>query len=135
MQKAIKEAPSEETLHQRILEQECYTKLVEIILTAITELSGAEDPSVSHEAQVDKINGMIEFMWEKGVKSGCKTLTGKLFSDFVTAGHDTEMMNSAKDIANTKMQADKFIKQWKNKHDTETRIRNKSKQKTLFKKW
>ena len=77
VQKAIREAPLEETLHQRILEQECYTKLVEIIYTAITELSGAEDPPVSHETEVDKINGMIKFMWEKGVKPGCKTLTGE----------------------------------------------------------
>ena len=77
VQKAIKEAPSEETLHQRILEQECYTELVEIILTAITDLSEKEDPSVSHKVKVDKINRMIEFMREKGVKPGCK---GKQYS-------------------------------------------------------
>ena len=118
VQKAIKEAPTEETLHQRIAEQECYTELVEIILTAITDLSEAEELSVSHEGKVDKINGMIKFMWEKGVKLGCKTLTGEtVFSDFITAGHNTDTMNSARDIANTKMPADIFIKQWKNKHD------------------
>ena len=72
VQKAIKEAPTEETLHQRIDEQECYTKLVEIILTAITDLSEAEELSVSNEDKIDRINGMIEFMWEKGVKPGCK---------------------------------------------------------------
>ena len=35
---------------------------------------------------------------------------------------------------NTKRQADKFIKQWKNKHDNETRIRNKNKQRELLEK-
>ena len=112
VQKAIKEAPSEEMLQQRIMEQECYTKLVEIILTAITDLLEAGDLSVSHEVKVEKINGMIEFMQDKGVRPGCKKLTKEtVFSDFITAGHDTETMNSARDIANTKMPADKFIKQ------------------------
>ena len=135
VQKTIKEAPLEETLCQRIAEQECYTKLVEIILTAITDLSEAEDPSVSHEVKVDKISGLIKFMWEKGVKPGCKTLTGEtVFSEFITVGHDTETMNLARDIANTKVPADEFIKQWKNKHDTETRIRNNSKQRELLEK-
>ena len=84
MQKATKEAPSEETLHQVIVDQECYTKLVEIILTAITDLTEAEDPSVSHKVKIDKINGMIKFMLEK-VKPGWKTLTGKtVLSDFIT---------------------------------------------------
>ena len=122
VQKAINEAPTEETLCQRIAEQECYTELVEIILTAITDLSEAEELSVSHESKVDKINGMIEFMWEKGVKPGCKTLRGEtVFSDFIT-------MNLARDIANTKMPADKFIK-WKNgqikmtmKQELETKV-------------
>ena len=79
---------------------------------------------------------MIEFMQDKGVRPGCKTLTRKtVFSDFQTAGTDTETMNSARDIVNTKMPADKFIKQWKNKHDNETRIRNKNKQRELLEKW
>ena len=103
--------------------------MVEIILTAITDLSDAGDLSVSHEAKAEKINGMIEFMWDKGVRPGCKTLTKEtIFSDFIMAGNDTETMNSARDIANTKMPADEFIKQWKNKHDDKTRIRNKNKQ-------
>ena len=54
-------------------------------------------------------------------------------------GHDlhglTETMNLARDIANTKMPADEFIKQWKNKHDNETRIRNKNKQREPLEKW
>ena len=134
MQKAIKEALTEETLCQKIAEQECYTELVEIILTAITDLSEAEELSVTHESKGDKINGMIKFMWEKGVKPGCKTLTGEtVFSDFITAGHNTETMNLARNITNTKMPVDEFIKQWKNKH--ETRIRNKSKQRELLEKW
>ena len=113
VQKAIKEATSEEMLQQKIAEQECYTELVDIILTAITDLSEAEDLSASHEVKVEKINGMIEFMQDKGVRPGCKTLTKEtVFSDFITAGHNTETMNSAKDIVNTKMPADTFITQW-----------------------
>ena len=43
-------------------------------------------------------------MPDKGVKPGCKTLTRETtYSDFITAGNDTETMNSARDIANTKM--------------------------------
>ena len=116
-------------LRQRIAEQQCYTELVEIILAAITDLSDACDLSKSHEEQIEKINGMIEFMRDKGVKPGCKTLTREtVFSDFLTAGNHTETMNSARDIVNTKMPEDEFIKQWRNKHDDDTRIRNKSKQ-------
>ena len=75
-------------------------------------------------------------MWDKGVRPGCKILTREtVFSDFQTAGTNRETMNSAGDIANTKMPADKFIKQWKNKYDDETRIRNKNKQRELLEKW
>ena len=110
--------------------------MVKIILPAITDLSEAGDLSVSHEVKVEKINGMIEFMQDKGVRPGCKILTKEtVFSDFITAGHDTETMNSARDIADTKMPADEFIKQWKNKHDGKTRIRNKNKQRELLEKW
>ena len=56
-------------LRQRITKQECYTELVEIILAAITDLSDACDLSTSHEEKVEKINGMIEFMRDKGVKT------------------------------------------------------------------
>ena len=125
-------------LRQRITKQECYTELVEIILTAITDFcADAGHLSISHEERVEKINRMIEFMWDKGVKPGCKTLIREtVFSDFITAGHNTETMNSARDIVNTKMPADQFIKQWKNKHDDETRIRNKNKQiELLEKRW
>ena len=74
-------------------------------------------------------------MRDKGVRPGCKTLTNEMvFSDFITAGHDTETMNSAKDIVNTKLPADAFITQWKNKQGDETRIRNKSKQRELLEK-
>ena len=135
VQKAIKESPTEETLVQRIAEQECYTDLMKIILTAITDLSEAEELSVSHKDKIDKINGMIKFMREKGVKPGCKTLTGEtVFSDPITAGHDTGTMDSARGIINTKLPADEFIKQWKNQHDNKTRIRNKSKQRELLEK-
>ena len=135
VQKAIKDARSEEMLQQRITEQECYTELVEIILAAITDLSDASDLSTSREEKVEKINRMIEFMRDKGVKPGCKMLTREtVFLDFLTAGHDTETMNSARDIVNTKMPADEFIKQWEKNHDEETRIRNKNKQRELLEK-
>ena len=95
------------------MEQKCYTELVEIIIAAITDLSEAGDLSTSHEEKVEKINEMIKFMRDKGVKPGSKTLTREtVFLDFITAGHNTETMKSARDIVNTKMPADKFIKQW-----------------------
>ena len=135
IQKAIKEAHSEEILQQRITRQECNTELVEIILAAIADLSDACDLSTSHEEKLEKINGMIEFMWDKGVKPGCKTLTRETgFSDFLAAGNNTETMKSARDIVNTKMPACEFTKQWKNKHNDETRIRNKNKQRELLEK-
>ena len=135
VQKAIKDAPSEEILQKKIAEQECYTELVEIILAAITDLSDVCDLSKEHVMHVEKINGMIKFMCDKGVKPGCKTLTRETtFSDFITAGNNTETMNSARDIANTKMTGGKFIKQWRNKHDNEIRAKNKSKQRELLEK-
>ena len=135
VQKTIKDARSEEILWQRITEQECYIELVEIIPAAITDLLDACDLSKSHEEHIEKINGMIEFMRDKGVKPGCKTLTReRVFSDFLTAGSNTETMNSARDIVNTKMPAGEFIKQWRNKHDDKTRIKNKCKQRELLEK-
>ena len=135
IQKAIKETLTEETLCQRIAKQECYIELVEIITTAITDLSEEENLSVSHKDKTDKINGMIEFMWEKGVKPSCKTLRRKtVFSDFITAAHDTGTIDSARDIVKTEMPVDKFVKQWRNQCDNETRNRNKSKQRELLEK-
>ena len=136
VQKAIKDAPLEEILQKKITEQECYTELVEIILAAITDLSDVCDLSKEHGTHVEKINGMIEFMRDKGVKPGCKTLTRETtYSDFITAGNNTETMNSARDIVNTKMTGGEFIKQWRNKHDDEIRAKNKGKQRELLEKW
>ena len=136
VQKAIKDAPSEEILQKKITEQECYTELVEIIQAAITDLSDTCDLSKEHRAHVEKINRMIKFMHDKGVKPGCKTLTRETtYSDSITAGNDTETMNSARDIANTKMTGEKFIKQWRNKHNDKIRAKSKSKQRELFQKW
>ena len=135
IQRAIKDAPLEEMLQKKIAEQECYTELVEIILAAITDLSDACDLSKEHGTHVKKINGMIEFMCEKGMKPGCKTLTRETtYSDFITAGHDTETMNSARDIANSKMTGGEFLKQWRNKHDDKIRAKTKSKQRELWEK-
>ena len=135
VQKAIRDTLSEEALQKKIAEQECYTKLVEIILGAITDLSDACDVTKEHRTYVEKINGMIEFMHEKGMKPGCKTLTRETtYSDFIYAGNDAETMNSARDIANSKMKGDKFIKQWKNKHDDKIRAKNKNKQREIWEK-
>ena len=57
---AIKEAPTEETLHKRIAEQECYTKLVQTITTALTDISEAENQSVGYKGKINEINGVIE---------------------------------------------------------------------------
>ena len=85
VQRAIKDAPSEEALQKKITEQECYTELVEILLATITDLSDTCDLSKEHKTHVEKINRMIEFMREKGVKAGCKTLTRETtYSDFRT---------------------------------------------------
>ena len=112
VQKAIKNAPSKEVLHKKIAKQECYTELVDIILSAITDLSDICDLNKNHETYVEKINGMIDFMCERGVKPGCKTLTRETkFSDFTYAENDTETINSARDIINSKMNGDKLVKQ------------------------
>ena len=136
IQKAIKNAPSEEALQKKIAEQECYTELVEIILGAITDLSDVCDLNKNHETYIEKINGMIDFMRKRGVKPGCKTLTRETkFSDFTYAENDTETMNSARDIINSKMNGDKLVKQWKTNHDGEVSAKNKAKQREIWGKW
>ena len=51
------------------MEQECYTELVEIILTAITDLSAdTGDLSISHNERVEKINGSTRSGIEESVK-------------------------------------------------------------------
>ena len=64
----------EEALHQRIAEQECYTELVETIISAVTDISEVENPSVNYKDKVDVINGLIEFIREKGMKPSCQLL-------------------------------------------------------------
>ena len=64
VQRAIRDAPSEEALQKKIAEQEYYTELVEIILGVTTDLSDACDVTKEHRTYVEKINGMIEFMRE-----------------------------------------------------------------------
>ena len=108
---AIKDAHTEEALSQIIAEQECYTKLVQTISTAITHISEAENPSVGYKNKIDEINGVIEFIREKRVKPSCKILSGDtVFSNFQTAAEDTTTMDSARDIVNTKMSADEIVK-------------------------
>ena len=68
---AIKEAPTKEALRQRITKQDCYTELIETITSAITEVSEAENQSVGYKEKVDTINGVIEFIREKGIKPSC----------------------------------------------------------------
>ena len=94
---AVKDAHTEEVLHQRITEQKCYTELVQTITTAITDISEAENPSVGYEYKTDEINGVIKLIREKRVKPSCKILSGDtVFSDFQTAAKDTTTMDSAK---------------------------------------
>ena len=120
--KAIKNAPSEEVLHKKIAKQECYTGLVDIILSVITDLSDVCDLSKNHKTYIEKINRMIDFMCERGVKPGCKTLTRETkLSDFTYAESNAETMNSARDIINSKMNGDELVKQWKTNHDGELR--------------
>ena len=64
----------EEVLHKKIAKQECYTELVDIILSMITDLSDVCNMNLNHKTYVEKINNMIDFMHERGVKPGCKTL-------------------------------------------------------------
>ena len=132
---ATKDVHTEEALHQRIAEQECYTKLIQTITTAITDISEAENPSVGYKNKIDEINGVIEFIREKRVKPSCKILSGDtVFSDFQTAAEDTTAMDLAKDIVNTKMSVEEIIKQWRNQYNNEIRTRNKSKRRELFEK-
>ena len=135
IQKAIKNTPSEEALEKKIAKQECYTELVEIILSAITDLSDVCDLNKDHETYIEKINGMINFMHERGVKPGCKTLTRETkYSDFTYAENDAETMNSARDIIYSKMNGDELVKQWKIKHDREVSAKNKAKQREIWEK-
>ena len=110
--------------------------MVEIILSAITDLSDVCDLNKDHETYVEKINGMIDFMHERGIKPGCKTLTRETkYSDFTYAENNTETMNSARDIINSKINRDELVKQWKIKHDGEVRAKNKAKQREIWEKW
>ena len=81
--------------------------MVDIILGMITDHSDVCDLSKNHETYVEKINSMINFMLENGVKPGCKTLTRETkLSDFVYAENNAETMNAARDIINSKMNRD-----------------------------
>ena len=136
IQNAIKGAPLKEILKKKIAEQECYKELVEIILSAITDIRETCDISKDHETHVGKINDMINFMHKKGVKPGCKTLTRETsYSDFIYAGNDAETISSARDIANSNMEGDKFIKQWRIRHNDKMRAKNKIKQRDIWEKW
>ena len=134
---AIKEAPTEEVLCQRIAEHECYTELVETIITAVTDVSQAEIPSINYKEKVDMINGVVKFIREKGVKPSCKLPSEVIvFTDFITAAGDEATMDSAKNIVDTKVPADKFLKDWKSQHDNIIRNKNKMKQREyLEKRW
>ena len=78
---------------------------------------------------------MIDFMHIKGMKPGCKTLTRETsYSDFIYTGNNAETMSSARDIANSKMEGDELIKQWRIRHDNEIRAKNKIKQRDIWEK-
>ena len=110
--------------------------MVDIILGTITDLSDVCDLSKNHETYVEKINSMINFMHERGIKPGCKTLTRETkLSDFVYGENDAETMNAARDVINSKMNGDKLVKQWKTNHDREIRAKIKAKQREIWEKW
>ena len=110
--------------------------MVEIILGVITDQSDACDVTKEQETYIERINGMIEFMHERGVKPGCKTLTRETkYSDFIYAENNAETMNSARDIVNSKMKGEELVKQWKIKHDGEVRAKNNAKQREIWEKW
>ena len=58
-----------------------------------------------------------------------------MFSDFTYAENNAEIMNSARDIINSKMNRDKLVKQWKTNHDEEIRAKNKAKREIWEKQW
>ena len=136
VQKAIKNAPSEEVLQKKITEQESYTELVDIILGVITDLSDVCDLNKNDKTYIEKIKSMINFMRERGIKPGCKTRTREIkFSDFTYTENDAEIMNSARDIINSKMNREELVKQWKTNNDREIRAKNKVKQREIWEKW
>ena len=84
----------------------------------ITDLSDVCDLSKNHEAYIEKINSMINFMCENGIKPGCKILTRETkLSDFLYTESDAETMNAARDVINSKMNKDELIKQWRTNHN------------------
>ena len=110
--------------------------MVDIILGMITNLSDVCDLSKNHETYIEKINSMINFMHERGVKPGCKTLRRETkLSDFVYTENNAETMNAARDIINSKINGDELVKQWKTNHDGEIRAKNKAKQREIWEKW
>ena len=136
IQKVIKNAPSEEALQNKIVEQKVYIELVEIILNVITALSDTCELNKDHETYVEIINSIIKFMCESGMKLGCKTLTRETeYTDFIYTKGDAETINSARDIVNSKTKGDKLVKQWRLKHDREVRAKNKAKQREIWEKW
>ena len=88
---AIKSAHTEEALCQRIAEQECDTKLVQTITTAITDISEAENPSVGYENKIDEINGVIKFIREKRVKPSWKSYRETQYSQIFRQQPKTQL--------------------------------------------
>ena len=121
----------------KITEHECYTELVETIIKAVTDISQAGNPSTKYQENIDTINGVVKFIREKHIKPSCKLLSDEtIFCDFITAAGDKVTMNLAKSTEETKIPVDKFIKDWKEQHDTRVRNRNKVKQREYMeKKW
>ena len=109
--------------------------MVETIITAVTDVLQAENPSINYKEKVDMINGVVEFIREKGVKPSCKLLSEEtIFTDFITAALDEATMDSARSTVDTKVPADKFVKVWKIQHNNIIRNTNKMKQREYFKK-
>ena len=121
-------------LCQKIAEHECYTELVETIIKAVMDVSQAENPSTKTQENVDTINGVVRFIREKHIKPSCKLLSDKtIFTDFTAAG-DKATLNLASSMVETKIPVDKFVKDWKEEHNTKVRFRNKVEQREYMEK-
>ena len=62
------------------------------------------------------------------------TLTGDtLFTDFITGAEDKTTINSARSMVENKTSVAKFIKDWKEQHNTIVRYKNKENKRKTWK--
>ena len=126
MKSAIKESPTMDGLCQKIAEHKCYTKLVETIVNVVTNVSKAENPSTKNQNHINMINIVVKFIRVKHIKPTCKKIQNDTkFTDFITGSDDETTMNVARNMVNTKIPAEEFVKEWKEQYDNMVRNKNK----------